>query len=1166
MTRDKLFLPRHFFFACSFFARKRSMTRPLDRADAWAVVRAYLSTYGLVRHQTDAYENFMLHLLPHIIRETHDIRVKHEVKDKDGTIVRVDEHVVSVCNVGVNMPTVVESDGVERDLMPHMARLRGLTYASNVVVDVVHDIYTDGVHVDRRIYREILLCTLPTMVGSRCCHTTHKPTVNECRLDQGGYFIVNGIEKALIAQERLRTNVPFVFALTKHTKYKLCCEIRACNEGKLRSTSTLCVYMTHGKRGAMPEMVAILPFMKDAVVPIFALFRLLRVGTREEVVALIAGDASDDEVRLLSAVIDNDATADMDTVALFEWLGHTTTEPTRERRQRYLDHIVSNEILPNMGLVNTPEVLHDKAAYLGYMVRKLIRVHLGQIQSDDRDHYAGKRVDPSGMGLLFRQLYRSMLKSTTSQMLRLRDQDKLRFTNVASLIGGKRITNAFRYAFATGTWTMQSSKASPSQTGVVQMIARMSVVAAISNMRKINTPISREGKQPKPRMLHYTSWGIVCPTESPEGTSCGLMKNLSMLAHVRVGTHSVGVVEHLFWTCSDMVVALRDVSSHVRASGYPVLVNGCLVGYCASFEVSEQVMTSMRRSRRERSVPFDTTVALVDGSIVVDTDPGCLMRPLLVAANMHRAREVLESGADVHRAWDRLLDDHVIEYVDKQEENMLRVGMWCDAPDADAAYTHYEIHPSLMLGLCAAMIPFPDHNQAPRNTYQSAMCKQSMGVYALNHARRMDTVAHVLCDPERPIVTTRVDSMIGISDTPSGVNCIVAIMVCKGYNQEDSLILNKSSVERGLFRSVKYATHRDEEKANGADSERFEKPDACQGMRVCNYTKLDASGTLPVGTVVKSGDVIIGKTVSTASAEATLKGHRKSVKHDKSVIVKHDTSVVDAVFVGTKPDGSRILKVKTRCTRSPMVGDKASSRMGQKGVVGRLLAHEDMPYTADGLVPDLIFNPHAIPSRMTLGQMLECLLGKLAAVRCDIADATPFCGTSVDAIADELESEGYDRLGNEVMYDGCTGRPYESKVFIGPTYYQRLKHMSADKAHARARGPKQVLTHQPLEGRARDGGLRFGEMERDCLVAHGVSDFLLERLMLVSDAFDVYVCGKCGNFATPPARDTHVLNLRANCRLCESTRHVVKLCVPYACKLLIQELAGMHVGVRLLRS
>jgi DNA-directed RNA polymerase II subunit RPB2 len=420
----------------------------------------------------------------------------------------------------------------------------------------------------------------------------------------------------------------------------------------------------------------------------------------------------------------------------------------------------------------------------------------------------------------------------------------------------------------------------------------------------------------------------------------------------------------------------------------------------------------------------------------------------------------------------------VIEYVDKQEEMDLRVGMW---PSDKGDYTHFELHPSLINGLCAALIPYPDHNQSPRNTYQSAMGKQAVGIPGLNFPMRMDAISHILLTPQKPLVTTRMDEILHTSEAPTGVNAIVCIMCWTGFNQEDSLIINREALQRGLFRTIKFQTHKDEERTNGADAEKFENPQldqSCVGMRVGCYDKLQTNGLPTVGTCLNTGDAIIGKTITTTEIG---EGARRAIKRDRSVMLKHaENTYVDAVMKSRNRDGTLLVKVRTRTTRVPVVGDKLSSRHGQKGVIGIVLDACDMPFTEEGVVPDIIVNPHAIPSRMTIGQLMEGLMGKLCAVSGCQGDATPFRGVSIDEISRELSKHGLDALGNEVMHNGMTGDRLPAKIFIGPTYYQRLKHMVHDKQHSRARGPVQILTRQPVEGRAREGGLRFGEMERDC--------------------------------------------------------------------------------------
>ena len=926
--------------------------------ELWYIISSYFHRFGIVRHQLESYDNFMTSSLPHIIQESADIFVQGE-----GGVA----HRVSLCNVSVQRPMLQEADGYDRSIMPHMARLRSVTYAANVLVDVTHDMTKEGELIERRVFREVLLCRLPVMVGSMYCHTYKSERKYECRLDQGGYFIINGIEKALLAQEKLHTNQAYVFPIKQPAKYQLVCEIRSCHELKMRSTSTLYIYITNVKSGAIPEMVVNLPFI-DMNVPILALFKLLRVNTRNEAFALIVGDLDAEESRLLCSVLDNDTTCDMSYDDLLEWLGREgTKEPTRERRLRYLEHIITNEILPHMGLTMNDEVNRSKACYLGFMVRKLINTYTGQLQCDDRDHYANKRIETAGMlmSLLFRQVYRTQLKTLTSQMHRLAEQNKLAFTNVSEMINPKKITGAFKYAFSTGNWGMQ--RGSSTQTGVAQMLSRMTSVAALSNLRRINTPINREGKAPKPRQLHYTSWGIVCPVETPEGTSCGLIKNLAMMAHVRIGTYSTAVKEQLERISDIALVPLLAATNAHRARGIPVVVNGTLHMYTTNKAEALRLLERLRTMRQQSLLPFDASISFVDNSVCIDTDPGCLLRPVLVRSQVRHLRRYLREAPSYEQLWEFLLARGAIEYIDKQEEIDLRIGL---TPCCDEAFTHFELHPSLINGLCAGLIPFPDHNQAPRNSYQSAMGKQAVGIVALNFPLRMDAIAHVLCSPQKPLVTTRMDEILHTCEAPTGTNVIVVIMCYSGFNQEDSLVINRAALERGLFRSIKYQMYKDEERTNGADTEKFENPTAvqnCIGMRVGRYDTIRADGFLPVGTAVKAGDVIIGKTITTTEIG---EGTRRAVKRDRSVIVKHsDDAIVDAIMQSKNRDGSLLAKVRTRSTRTPLVGDKLSSRHGQKGVIGMVLDAADMPLTADGLVPDIIVNPHAIPSRMTIGQV-----------------------------------------------------------------------------------------------------------------------------------------------------------------------------------------------------
>lgn len=479
-------------------------------------------------------------------------------------------------------------------------------------------------------------------------------------------------------------------------------------------------------------------------------------------------------------------------------------------------------------------------------------------------------------------------------------------------------------------------------------------------------------------------------------------------------------------------------------------------------------------------------------------------------------------------------------------------------------YTHCEIHPSMILGVCASIIPFPDHNQSPRNTYQSAMGKQAIGVFITNFNTRMDTMSVVLFYPQKPLCVTRSMDYLRFSQLPAGMNAIVALMTYTGYNQEDSLILSYASVDRGYQRCAYYRGYRDIEKRTAYDPEEtFERPDEseCSGIRRANYDKLDSDGLISPGTRVAGDDILIGKTVVLPETDEQTTGEiSKFKKKDASLTAKPtEQGIADQVMLTINNDGYRFCKIRLRSIRIPEIGDKFASRHGQKGTNGIMYAQADMPYTSEGVAADMIVNPHAIPSRMTIGHLFECLTSKVAANKGEIGDATPFNdAVNVQKVSDMLHLYGYQNRGNEIVYNGFTGKKMNVQVFFGPTYYQRLKHMVCDKIHSRARGPVQLLNRQPMEGRSRDGGLRFGEMERDCQIAHGAAQFLRERLFEVSDPYETHVCDICGLMC--------IANLRQQsyeCRSCNNKTRISRVRMPYACKLLFQELMSMRIAPRI---
>ena len=524
--------------------------------------------------------------------------------------------------------------------------------------------------------------------------------------------------------------------------------------------------------------------------------------------------------------------------------------------------------------------------------------------------------------------------------------------------------------------------------------------------------------------------------------------------------------------------------------------------------------------------------------------------------------------------FDNLVDDGIIEYLDVEEEESSMIAMkitdLVSHRDYCFTYTHCEIHPAMILGVSASIIPFPDHNQSPRNVYQSAMGKQAIGIYCTNFNMRMDTLANLLFYPQRPLVVTQSMEFLKFKDLPAGINAIVAIMCYTGYNQEDSLIMNQSSIERGFFRSAFFRTYFTEEKREAKlKFEKIEIPQRseCTGMRQGMYSKLDQEGVISPGIRVSGDDIIIGKTGvikmendSDDEMDNEIKTITKKKQDISESIRPNESGIIESVMLTTDRQGYKLVKVKCRSVRIPQIGDKFASRHGQKGTIGMTYRQEDLPFNIEGITPDIIVNPHAIPSRMTIGHLIECLSSKVSALRGLESDATPFTDVTVDSISEDLHKLGYQKYGNETIFNGFTGRKIDMLIFFGPTYYQRLKHMVDDKIFSRGRGPLQILTRQPTEGRARNGGLRFGEMERDCMISHGASLFLKERLVDVSDKYRIHVCEDCGLIAQADLNAQRFI-----CKSCKNVNfNISQIYIPYACKLLFQELLAMHITPRII--
>lgn len=1172
----------------SFDDSDTSSTSLIQQAAKIAIV-TFLQYDGLLAHQINSYEAFMLQQLRVIVMENSDLTVMSE---KTGHCLQL-----SFVDVHIRSPQIQEADGVRHHVWPNECRLRGLSYNVSVYLDAVlkeewrapsmipetpktaagSETKASSTAVGppkeggTTIYHEMLLCNLPCMVQSSLCTLRAVPPMPwrtaECYLDKGGYFIISGTEKCPIAQERLRNNYIFV-----RTVAGACvAEIRSAHNSKTRSTSTLQMQLT--VRGKMTALLASLPFV-DIPVPLCILLRLFNVPPGdlhttilEQLPSANPKERQDVESLLYVALVTATpgVTVTQTREELVEWLGRTgTKEPTSVRRARYIDHILNSELLPHLGTDNTPKTHQLKVIFLSLMTIKILRVSLKQLMPDDRDDLALKRVDATGVlfATLFRQLYRNFLKLLQTNLHRV--MEARRHLNLLDLVqNSSKITSGFAYAMATGQWGVQKSS---SQKGVVQVRQPQNIMGGLSHLRRVNTPVAREGKLTKPRELSLSHYGRLCAVETPEGQACGLVEVLALLVHIRQGSPAVLLLQNLRRHLSLAPLAFRTPHDTM------VLVNGMPLGLT---QEPERVVVELRQRRRATHIPFDVSIVHLprEHLILVDNDAGCLLRPLIPKHDLGRFYHVTHT-APPPLLWRHLCAMGAVEFVDRLEEMHLAVSTLAGAQWA----THVELHPSGILGLCASMIPLLNHNQAPRNLFQSAMSKQAMGLHTHALELQMPTLSHVLHYPQPHLVPTLTYLACDGAKAPSSVNVIVAICTYGGYNQEDSIIVNAAALQRGLFRSTVLRTFKDEDRASNGDQEVYgfateglggsnegNGAGNIRGQKCASYSKLDKDGLPRPRVLIDPNDVVICKRL--VSGRSTGGGGDLKVVDHSMVYNHNERMTVDEVLVAAMPHGGRLVRVRLKALRIPEIGDKLSSLHAQKGVIGMIYPEADMPYTADGLIPDIIINPHAIPSRMTVAQLLEMLLGRVACCVGTTVDGTAFQDRDfVREAADILQAHGYHPQGNETLFSGFTGRPMIGTVFVGPCAYQRLKHVVADKAHARSRGPKQILTRQPCEGRSRQGGLRFGEMEKDAVCAHGAAHVLMDRLMEQSDQIEVPICERCGLLAERhvlPTTTAAPVPSRLWCRNCQTSDTVHLVHLPAAARLLMHELAGLHVAMRL---
>lgn len=1079
----------------------------MDRLDA------FLSSINVAEHHIEHYNHMVSFELPNMI-------------DNFMAVFETKEHSIEITFANTHISRASRIDKAQtRLLFPSECRRKELSYMSYVYASVLQkktNLETGEVKVC--VLNKVIISQLPTMISSCLCNLSVRKDIKskeECDKDLGGYFLINGNERVLVTQETKAYNMTQVLDV----KGFIAASMRSMSDETGHSVVVQCA--VHRSR-PISEAYITLPYVSKKV-PMSIFFFAIgyddprviyqEVGldnedvkrgidynftefkmTQENALFYIGALRSKEEKHNEELPDDEeepdveDPASDDDELVAIDEDQQQNQEADEHRRKTiaYARQVVQTEIFPHLGVCATTPMIFEMVCY---MLKKMFACRVGLTKPTERDNLMYKRFENSG-SLIF-NLYRICLKHFFGTLKQNYSGNNLNDTiNKLCTFTTKTIHSNF----AKGVWGIQ--KNAYVRYGVSQILTRLSYVGTLSHMQRVSIPIGKEGKNVKIRMIHPSHYGYICLYETPEGRTCGIVINMTISCKI-TRKYSTNLIR-------DLIKKFMNVSS---GGGTEIWVNSTLKMYTAGAPTS--FISEFCRLREDEIIPkyvniyHDKRLNVIN----ISSDGGRITRPLY-----DRAGNVV--------------------WLDSAENQHSQIAMYTDEP---AAFQYVEIHPCLTFGVAAGCIPFSDHNQSPRNVYESNMIKQALGIFARNFAQRYDTTSELMPTVQRSICSTSIARAIGCPEMPAGINCIVAIMTCGSWNAEDSLVFNREAIQRGLFHSITFKTLSSEEYKKESNSiKRFCLPPENVRNKLYNYSLLGENGIVKKGSHVKKKDVIVGKIVE----------EKDGIKDCSDL--SDEEGVVERIDLFRNINGYMSVKIILKVFKIPERGDKFANMCAQKGTIGMILPQVDMPFTEDGIVPDVIINPNALPSRMTVSMFLEMILGKYGCLSGEFIDATPFSENSTnvaDRISNLLVKYGFERNGTEFMINGETGVPFRSRIFIGTSYYQKLKHMVSDKIHARPFGEVTMLTRQPPAGRSKDGGLRVGEMERDCLLAHGTSSFLTSRIFDRSDAFHIPICNNC-----------HIMsNHKDECHLCRNT-DLISTRLPFASKLLFQQLTACLIG------
>ena len=1159
-----------------------------------------------------------------LILEEYRYQARLYIGGKDGT------------KIYYGKPIIYDKNKENKIMYPNEARLRNLTYAFTMHydVDVEFTLYLpvgDGSGKFRMVEHEITLNKLyfgkfPIMLRSNLCILNGmaenvRKNMGEDSTDPGGYFIIDGKEKVIISQEKFADNMLYI-QKDPNDLISYSAKIRSVSEDASKPVRTLAIKMIKETPSSSNGNIVIsIPNVRKPV-PLFIVMRALGVISDREIVEYCLLDINKYPHYLptLRPSV-HDAGVVFTQQAALKFIATLTKGKTTSHALQ----ILMIYFLPHIGELN----FKQKALYIGYAVKRLLQIAHGEDKPTDRDSYLYKRLEIPGTLIydLFREYYTAQQKNIFLKMdeeyfyavkksaKSYQDGDfmNLIVENQSMIFNKRLVESGFSKAFK-GDW---GSEAHTKKPGVLQDLSRLSYFSTMAQMRKTNTPIAADGaKIVGPRHINSTQWGILCPIHSPDGGNVGLHKHLAIMTHVTKRLSGYPFIEFLRQSGFNMQL-LEECTLKYLSNVTKIFVNGAWIGVTSS---PEEMKNKLLLHRRNGLFNIFTSIRWNEqrNEIHIQTDAGRPCHPLFHVKGdkiSYENKNIIKKITNKNISWNECVlgigksseerkinnnqilspsiftqktnlneTEAIVEYLDTQEMEGVMLASTSQNRDTyiNKKITHIEIDSSVILSMMANQIIFPATNPYPRNAFSCGQSKQAVSMFHTNFQNRMDKSALLLNYGQNPIVRSRYYGPVTGNKHPYGINAIVAIACYTGYNVEDAVIMNRAALDRGLFRTTYFNVYEaTEEETNVGSSEirsefmDIEKHDVIGLKPGYDYSHLDPnSGLIKENTAVDDKTIIIGKAVnSLTSGEIFV---------DESIACKKgQLGHVDKAFITETEGGLRLAKIRIRHDRIPAIGDKFCSRAGQKGTIGIVLNEQDMPFTKEGLRPDIIVNPHALPSRMTVGHLVEVLIGKACVLTGSLGDSTAFInkGPKNEEFGNVLIREGFSSTGNELMYNGMTGEQLETEIYFGPTYYLRLKHMVKDKINYRARGPRTVLTRQTVQGRSNNGGLRIGEMDRDAIISHGLASFLQESMMERGDKYFMAICNNTGTIAVynesrniflSPMADgpiKFIENLEGGLNIVPLTRFgrdfsIVK--VPYAFKLLYQELQAMNIQMRII--